>query len=68
MRDHADLYELRPGFDIRGAVMLVVLDGFVDAGSTGKQAVSALFDAYSAEVVATFDIDRCWTTDPGARR
>nr|WP_221308409.1 PAC2 family protein [Nocardiopsis mwathae] len=38
--------------------MLVVLDGFVDAGSTGKQAVSALFDAYSAEVVATFDIDR----------
>ncbi|GAA1991392.1 PAC2 family protein [Nocardiopsis rhodophaea] len=58
MRDHADLYELQPGFDIRGAVMLVVLDGFVDAGSTGKQAASALFDAYSAEVVATFDIDR----------
>ena len=38
--------------------MLVVLDGFVDAGSTGSQTADALFAEDGAEEIATFDIDR----------
>ncbi|MBB4932576.1 putative ATP-grasp superfamily ATP-dependent carboligase [Lipingzhangella halophila] len=66
MRDPADLYELRPGYELAKPVMLVVLDGFVDAGSVGKQAAEALFDAFDAEEVATFDVDRL--VDYRARR
>lgn len=38
--------------------MLVFLDGFVDAGNTGRQMATALFDRFTAEEVATFDVDR----------
>ncbi|WP_433697896.1 proteasome assembly chaperone family protein [Nocardiopsis sp. CA-288880] len=59
MRDPADLYELHPGFDdIAGLAMLVCLDGFVDAGHTGRQVAEALFERFEAEEVATFDADR----------
>ncbi|MFC3995715.1 proteasome assembly chaperone family protein [Nocardiopsis sediminis] len=58
MRDPADLYELRPGIDVTATVMLVVLDGFVDAGSVGRQTADALFSEFTAEEVAAFDIDR----------
>ncbi|GAB3450724.1 PAC2 family protein [Streptomonospora sediminis] len=59
MRDHADLYQLRPGADETTATaMLVVLDGFVDAGTVGRQAVDALFAAFDAQEVAAFDADR----------
>ncbi|QBI55148.1 PAC2 family protein [Streptomonospora litoralis] len=59
MRDHADLYQLRPGADeTAGAVLLVVLDGFMDAGTVGRQAADALFAASDAEEIAVFDVDR----------
>ncbi|MUL42833.1 PAC2 family protein [Streptomonospora sp. PA3] len=59
MRDHADLYQLRPGAEeAAGRAMLVVLDGFVDAGSVGRQAAEALFAAFEAEEIAAFDVDR----------
>ncbi|MFD6950650.1 proteasome protein [Nocardiopsis sp. TSRI0078] len=59
MRDSADLYELHPGFDdVAGLAMLVCLDGFVDAGHTGRQMVTSLFERFTAEEVATFDTDR----------
>jgi predicted ATP-grasp superfamily ATP-dependent carboligase len=58
VRNPADLYELAPGVDVAGSVMLVVLDGFVDAGSVGRQTAEALLAASSAEEVAAFDVDR----------
>ncbi|TQN31217.1 putative ATP-grasp superfamily ATP-dependent carboligase [Haloactinospora alba] len=58
MRDPAELYELNSDVDAAGLVMLVVLDGFVDAGSAGRQAADTLFDHSTAEEVATFDVDR----------
>ncbi|MDA2803121.1 proteasome assembly chaperone family protein [Nocardiopsis suaedae] len=59
MPDPADLYELRPGAETGGgSVMLVVLDGYVDAGAVGRQAAEALFAESSADEVAVFDVDR----------
>lgn len=59
MRDPADLYELHPGFDdVAGLVMLVCLDGFVDAGNAGRQMAETLFERFTAEEIATFDTDR----------
>ncbi len=59
MRDPAELYELHPGFDdVTGLVMLVCLDGFVDAGNAGSQLSESLFERFTAEEVATFDVDR----------
>lgn len=59
MPDPADLYELRPGAESGGGTaMLVVLDGYVDAGAVGRQAAEALFAESSAEEVAVFDLDR----------
>ncbi|GAB3497712.1 proteasome assembly chaperone family protein [Nocardiopsis coralliicola] len=59
MPDPADLYTLRPGADAGGgSVMLVLLDGYIDAGSAGKQAGEALFAAFDAVEVAAFDVDR----------
>ncbi|MEU3016102.1 MULTISPECIES: PAC2 family protein [unclassified Nocardiopsis] len=58
MRDPAELYELHPGFDdVTGLVMLVCLDGFVDAGNVGSQLSDSLFERFTAEEVATFDTD-----------
>ena len=64
MLEPADLYEVAPdapepaddGTD--GPVLLVALDGFVDAGNAGRLAVSALRDDREARVVTTFDIDQ----------
>lgn len=59
MREPADLYEIHPGFeDVDGLAMLVCLGGFLDAGQTGTQVSTALFDSLSGEEIATFDIDR----------
>ncbi|CAL9407471.1 hypothetical protein SUDANB121_01598 [Nocardiopsis dassonvillei] len=67
MRNPADLYEIRPGFDdVAGLAMLVCLDGFVDAGNVGKQAVEELFARFEAEELAVFDVDRL--VDYRARR
>ncbi len=59
MRDPADLYELRSDLpELSSPVLLVSLDGFVDAGAAGKQAVAALFDGLETTELAAFDIDR----------
>ncbi|GAA3735313.1 proteasome assembly chaperone family protein [Salinactinospora qingdaonensis] len=59
MRDPIDLYELRPDPpELDAPVMLVSLDGFIDAGAAARQAVTTLFETFEAEEVATFDIDR----------
>jgi hypothetical protein len=59
VRDPAELYELHPGFDdVTGLVMLVCLDGFVDAGNAGSQLSESLFERFTAEQVVTFDVDR----------
>nr|WP_221443135.1 PAC2 family protein [Nocardiopsis algeriensis] len=61
------MYELHPGFDgVAGLVMLVCLDGYMDAGHTGRQMAEELFERFSAEEVATFDADRL--VDYRARR
>ncbi|AAZ54964.1 PAC2 family protein [Thermobifida fusca] len=58
MRDPADLYELRSDLpELSEPVMLVSLDGFVDAGAAGKQAVATLLDGLQHTELATFDID-----------
>ncbi|MDE3720168.1 PAC2 family protein [Nocardiopsis sp. N85] len=67
MRNPADLYELHPGFDdVAGPAMLVCLDGFMDAGNTGRQVAEELFERFEAEEIATFDADRL--VDYRARR
>ncbi|GLU46220.1 proteasome assembly chaperone family protein [Nocardiopsis ansamitocini] len=58
MRDPADLYELHPDPpELADPVLLVALDGFMDAGSTAKQVVATLFDEFEATELATFDVD-----------
>lgn len=58
MRDPADLYELSPDLpELAEPVMLVGLDGFVDAGGAAKQAVAQLFEDAEYEEIATFDVD-----------
>ncbi|GAA3756625.1 putative ATP-grasp superfamily ATP-dependent carboligase [Spinactinospora alkalitolerans] len=58
MRDPADLYELRPDPpELAEPVLLIGLDGFVDAGAAGRQAVGDLFESFEAREVAAFDID-----------
>ncbi|GAA3974597.1 PAC2 family protein [Thermobifida alba] len=58
MRDPADLYELRSDLpELSAPVLLVSLDGFVDAGAAGKQAVAALLGELRTTVLADFDVD-----------
>jgi PAC2 family len=55
----AELYEVAPDApEIEEPVLLVALDGFVDAGNAARLAVAALRDVGDAQVVATFDIDQ----------
>ncbi|MCW0213059.1 MAG: PAC2 family protein [Pseudonocardia sp.] len=59
MLDPAELYRIEedvPGLD--GPVLLVVLDGFVDAGSAGGLAVDALIENKEARKVVEFDVDQ----------
>ncbi|MDS1272519.1 PAC2 family protein [Lipingzhangella sp. LS1_29] len=59
MRDPAALYELRSTPpELSMPVLLVSLDGFVDAGSAARQAVTHLFETCEYTELATFDIDR----------
>ena len=57
-RDPSDLYHLSPGAQRDGdLVMLYYLDGFVDAGSAGRQLVTHLLATLDHSEVARFDID-----------
>jgi proteasome assembly chaperone (PAC2) family protein len=57
--DPADLYEVAPDApQLEDPVLLVALDGFVDAGSAARLAVEALVEEGEPRVVARFDVDQ----------
>jgi PAC2 family len=65
--DPEELYELDSDLpDLRGAVLITVLDGFVDAGSAVVTARDQLLANPSGRVIARFDIDQLF--DYRARR
>ncbi len=54
-----NLYEVDSDLpDLRGAVLLQQLDGFMDAGSAGKTLTEHLLNTLEHRVVARFDVDR----------
>ena len=58
MREPSALYEFRVAVsELSDPVLLVSLDGFVDAGSAARQAVTHLFEVCDYEELATFDLD-----------
>jgi hypothetical protein len=57
--DPADLYRLEPDVpQLTEPVLVVVLDGFVDAGAAARLAVDALLMAGPSDPVARFDVDQ----------
>jgi predicted ATP-grasp superfamily ATP-dependent carboligase len=59
MRQPEELYELDLATpDVGGAVMLVYLDGFMDAGAAGRLLTEHLLETFDHETVARFDTDR----------
>ncbi|MFP5021953.1 proteasome assembly chaperone family protein [Pseudonocardia phyllosphaerae] len=59
MLDPAQLYQVDPDApQLDEPVLIVVLDGFVDAGNAGALAVGALKDEREVTRVASFDVDQ----------
>ena len=59
MLDPAQLYQVDPAAPrLDEPVLIVVLDGFVDAGNAGALAVGALTDEREVTPVASFDVDQ----------
>ncbi|MEV1292556.1 PAC2 family protein [Pseudonocardia sp. NPDC049635] len=59
MLDPAQLYQVDPAAPrLDEPVLIVVLDGFVDAGNAGALAVGAMKDEREVNRVATFDVDQ----------
>ena len=59
MLDPAELYEVAPDApQLEEPVLLVALDGFVDAGSAARLAMEALVEGREQRVVARFDVDQ----------
>ena len=59
MLDPAELYRLEPDAPaLPEPVLVVVLDGFVDAGAAARLAVDSLLAAGPGQVVARFDVDQ----------
>jgi proteasome assembly chaperone (PAC2) family protein len=57
--DPAELYEVAPDApQLDEPVLLVALDGFVDAGSAARLAVEALVEGREQRQVARFDVDQ----------
>jgi hypothetical protein len=57
--DPAELYRLEPDAPAPSEpVLVIVLDGFVDAGSAARLAVDSLMAAGPGRVVARFDVDQ----------
>jgi hypothetical protein len=57
--DPADLYELAPDVpDLRGAVLIQALDGFVDAGQVRQLVRGHLLNSSPGVVIARFDVDQ----------
>ena len=59
MLDPTGLYEVAPDApQLNEPVLLVALDGFVDAGSAARLAVEALLENSEPRLVARFDVDQ----------
>ena len=59
MLDPAQLYQVDPNApQLDEPVLVVVLDGFVDAGNAGTLAVEALQEGREVRPVASFDVDQ----------
>jgi proteasome assembly chaperone (PAC2) family protein len=57
--DPAELYEVVPDApQLDDPVLLVALDGFVDAGNAAKLAVDALLEGHEPRPVVRFDVDQ----------
>jgi proteasome assembly chaperone (PAC2) family protein len=57
--DPAELYEVAPDApQLEEPVLLVALDGFVDAGSAARLAMEALVEGREQRLVARFDVDQ----------
>ena len=53
--DEGPLYTLIDDVDLHEPVMVVALEGWVDAGLGSSAAMATLLEAYSTELLATFD-------------
>lgn len=59
MLEPAELYEITTDDpEVDAPVLVVALDGFVDAGNAARLAVAALREAREAKTVARFDVDQ----------
>ena len=59
MLDPAELYRIEPDLpELSEPVLVVVLDGFVDAGAAARLAVESLLAGGSGHLVARFDVDQ----------
>ena len=59
MLDPAELYQVEPGAPtLPEPVLVVVLDGFVDAGAAARLAVDSMLAAGPGRPVARFDVDQ----------
>lgn len=61
MRDPSELYQFEtdtPASQLQASVLVVALDGFIDAGSTQRLLAQHLLDEHESTVVASFDIDQ----------
>ncbi|HEY1117290.1 MAG TPA: PAC2 family protein, partial [Acidimicrobiales bacterium] len=58
--DEVPELDARPGAEqlTEGLTMVVVLDGFLDAGNAAGRAAQHLLDLADSRVVATFDVDQ----------
>jgi proteasome assembly chaperone (PAC2) family protein len=57
--DPAELYRIEPDLpELSEPVLVVVLDGFVDAGAAARLAVESLLAGGSGHLVARFDVDQ----------
>jgi Uncharacterized protein (ATP-grasp superfamily) len=56
--DPAGLYEIVADIDVDDPVLIVALDGFVDAGAATRLSVAALLAGQEPRTVARFDVDQ----------
>ena len=62
----SDLYEFHEHPDLESPVLILALDGWIDAGGAAARAGMSLLDGHDTTTVATFDADRL--LDHRARR
>jgi hypothetical protein len=62
----SDLYEFHEHPDLESPVLVLALDGWIDAGAAASRAGSSLLEGHETTPVATFDADRL--LDHRARR